>query len=131
MDDYLVVARRGGGQNRRLARRYSLQLELGWKLLGRNRVRETGTGHTVNLSSDGILVDVGVLPVRTNIELSISWPALLDSTIPMRLVAWGKVVRSNGNGSAIEIAKHEFRTRRLDRTPWSSARTPVHTTVVP
>ncbi len=45
--------------DRRQDRRYHLQLELKWKLIRRRRVLDTGTGHTLDVSSGGILFDAG------------------------------------------------------------------------
>ena len=97
--------------DRRQDRRYHLQLELKWKLIRRRRVLDTGTGHTINLSSGGILIDAGRhLPEGLNLELSISWPVLLHNLAPMQLVASGKIVRGNGRLIAIQTTQHEFRT---------------------
>ena len=61
----------------------------------------------------------GGIAFRTNsdlttgnfIELSISWPAQLDSKISLKLVARGRVVRSEEGRAAIEIHQYEFRTQ--------------------
>ena len=45
------------------------------------------------------------------VELSISWPVLLDQTCPMRLIAFGRVVRIEGKRAACTIDKYEFRTQ--------------------
>ena len=96
---------------RRRDRRYALQLELKWKLVRRRRVLETGTGHTLDLSSSGILLDAGRhLPQGLNLELSVSWPVLLHNVAPLQLSVSGKIVRSEGRLAAIEMVQHEFRT---------------------
>ena len=97
--------------DRRLDRRYQLQLELKWKLIRRRRVLDMGTGHTIDVSSGGVLFDAGRhLPEGLNVELSISWPALLHNLAPMQLVAAGKIVRGDRHQVAIQTAQHEFRT---------------------
>jgi hypothetical protein len=99
------------GGERRQDRRYEMRLELRWKLIHRRRVFETGVGRTVDLSSGGIFFDPGrELPVGLNIELSISWPALLCNTAPMQLIVSGRIVRSGEGGTALTMAQHEFRT---------------------
>jgi hypothetical protein len=99
------------GGDRRQDRRYHLQLDLKWKLIRRRRVLDTGTGQTVDISSGGILFDAGrLLPEGLNVELSISWPVLLQNVAPMQLVATGKIVRGNGGKVAIQTTQHEFRT---------------------
>jgi len=98
--------------DRRVDRRYQLHLELKWKLIRRRRVLETGTGHTIDLSSGGILFDAGRhLPEGLNAELSISWPVLLHNAAALQLVAAGKIVRGEGHLVAIQTIQHEFRTQ--------------------
>jgi hypothetical protein len=72
---------------------------------------ETGVGKTVNISSSGVLFtsEQPLLPGR-RLELSVSWPAQLDNKCPLKLVARGKVVRSEAGKVAIEIQQYEFRT---------------------
>jgi hypothetical protein len=97
--------------DRRYDRRYGLALQLRWKLVRRRKVLDTGTGVTVDLSSGGILFDAGrQLPVGLNVDLSISWPALLHNVAPMQLAVSGRVVRANGGRTAIHMTQHEFRT---------------------
>jgi hypothetical protein len=97
--------------DRRFDRRYRIQLELRWKLIRRRKVRETGTGQTLNLSSVGILFDANrSLPVGMNVELSITWPVLLHNVAPMQLVASGRIIRCSGTQVAIQMTQHEFRT---------------------
>ena len=97
--------------DRRKDRRYSIHLELRWKLIRRRRVLETGVGQTIDLSSGGILFDPGrQLPVGLNVELAISWPVLLRNEAPMQLVAYGRIVRAGQNRTAVSMAQHEFRT---------------------
>lgn len=97
--------------DRRDGRRYHLELEVKWKLIRRRRVLDTGTGHTIDLSSGGILFDAGRrLPEGLNAELSIAWPVLLHNVAPLQLVASGRIVRTNGRQVAIHTVQHEFRT---------------------
>lgn len=97
--------------DRRQDRRYQLQLELKWKLIRRRRVLDSGVGHTINLSSGGILFDAGrKLPEGLNVELSLTWPVLLHNVAPMQLVVAGRIKRSNGRLVAIQTVQHEFRT---------------------
>lgn len=97
--------------DRRDDRRYQIQLEVRWKLIRRRRVLDTGVGHTVDLSSGGILFDPGrQLPVGLNVELAIAWPVLLRNEAPMQLVVSGRIVRCSGNRTAVVMAQHDFRT---------------------
>jgi hypothetical protein len=57
------------------------------------------------------------------IELSISWPALLDDACPMRLVVFGRVVRRSNFLVASTVEKWEFRTGSRQLTPVIPMRT--------
>ena len=97
--------------DRRSDRRYDLRLDLRWKLIRRRRILETGTGETVDFSSGGVLFNPGrPLPLGLNVELSIAWPVLLHNTAQLQLVVSGKIVRSQGTRTAIQMTQHEFRT---------------------
>jgi hypothetical protein len=96
---------------RRQDTRYRLRLKLKWKLIRRRRVLDRGTGHTIDVSSGGILFDAECeLPEGLNMELSIAWPVLLHNAAPLQLVASGKIVRGNSRLVAIQTTQHEFRT---------------------
>jgi len=97
--------------NRRADRRYSILLDLRWKLIHRKRVLDTGEGSTLDLSSAGVRFESGrTLPVGLNVELAISWPVLLRGVTPTQLVVHGRIVRSEGSQIAIRMIQHEFRT---------------------
>ncbi len=97
--------------DRRFDRRYRIELELRWKLIRRRKIRDTGSGNTIDLSSGGILFNAHrPLPVGMNVELSISWPVLLHNVAPMQLVVSGRVIRSSGAQIAVRMNQHEFRT---------------------
>src|SRR5881227_2730113 len=86
------------GGDRREDRRYPINLELRWKLIRRRKVRDTGSGRTIDLSSGGILFDASrPLPSGMNVELSINWPVLLHNVAPMQLVISGRIVRTVGS----------------------------------
>jgi hypothetical protein len=96
---------------RRLDRRYPILLDLRWKLLHRKQVLDAGEGSTLDLSSGGLRFESGrALPEGFNVELAISWPALLHNITPMQLVVQGRIVRSEGGQIAIRMIQHEFRT---------------------
>ena len=64
----------------------------------------------MNVSSGGILFTVeGEIPVGVNIEVIVSWPAMLASDPRMRLVALGRVVRVASGTAAMTISRYEFR----------------------
>jgi len=45
------------------------------------------------------------------VELSISWPVLLDESCPMRLIVFGRVLRCTSRKAVCSIEKYEFRTQ--------------------
>jgi hypothetical protein len=108
----MVCANRAGtsAAERRQDRRYEIQLDLHWKLIYRSRVLDTGTGRTIDLSNGGIHYEADRrFPAGLTVELSISWPAIVDELGPRQLVVSGKIVRSDGGRTAIRKRQHEFR----------------------
>ena len=94
-------------------RRYPVAAEIAYQLVRDGRIFQQGRGRSVNLSSRGILFEAEtVLPVGDYIELQIAWPAKLDQRVAMALYVAGRTLRSNGNLTAVAIARYEFRTRR-------------------
>ena len=81
-------------------------------MLSKKSTDEAGIGHTVNMSSNGILFtsEHMLIPGR-RLELAISWPAQLNDTCPLKLVARGRVVRFEPGKAALEIQHYEFRTQ--------------------
>lgn len=98
--------------DRRAKRRFRIEQALRYKLLYGNRVTESGTGKTLNISSSGVwFTTEGMLGEGLPVELSISWPALLNDVCPMKLVIYGCVVRSDPQSAALAIERYEFRTQ--------------------
>jgi hypothetical protein len=100
---------------RRSKFRFPIRRELRYKLLRDGAVAEAGLGETVDIGSGGIgfAIDRG-LPVGAFIELSISWPVLLNESCPMRLNVFGRVVRNEPGKCACTVDKYEFRTQSRD-----------------
>jgi len=66
---------------------------------------------TFNISSKGILFETDIdLPVGKRVELSISWPALLNEHCRLKMIAVGRIVRAENGKAAVLIQRHEFRT---------------------
>lgn len=98
---------------RRLKARFPLQRELRYKVLEDDRIVAAGEGASIDLSSGGVAMHIDQkLTLGAFVEVSISWPVLLDSSCPMRLIAFGRVVRSEAAKTACTIDKYEFRTSR-------------------
>lgn len=98
--------------NRRQADRFPMDRDVHYKILNRQCAGEVGIGKTINMSSNGVLftTDGHELRGRT-LEVSISWPAQLNSVVPLKLVTRGRVVRSGHGIAAIEIQHRQFRTQ--------------------
>jgi hypothetical protein len=78
----------------------------------------TSSGVSADLSSRGILVAGQPLPelsVGSHFEAIVEWPILLDGTIPLQLVAVGRVVRLGMSNFAASLERCE-----LKRAPTSS-----------
>jgi hypothetical protein len=92
--------------------RFPMERELRYKLLEQDRIVAAGLGTTSNVSSGGVAFQADEeLPTGSFIELSISWPALLDDVCPMRLIVFGRVVRGEDAMKVCSVEKWEFRTQ--------------------
>lgn len=98
--------------------RFAMQRELRYKLLDAEETVSSGVGRTVDVSSGGVLF-LGEKSLRLGalIELSVSWPVLLNEDTPVRLIAFGRVVRSKGFATACTVDKYEFRTQARVKNP--------------
>jgi hypothetical protein len=98
--------------DRRHSDRFPIAREMRYRILSKRSVTEPGAGSTVNMSSSGVLFAVdGVMLPGSRVELSINWPVKLNDKCALRLVARGRVVRSERGVAAMEILEHEFRTQ--------------------
>jgi hypothetical protein len=99
-------------RERRVKRRFPVEQEIRYKMLYGQRIAETGSGKTCNISSSGLwFTTESMLTSGMPIELSMTWPVLLNETCPMKLMIYGCVVRSNERGAAVAIERYEFRTQ--------------------
>jgi hypothetical protein len=98
--------------DQRTKHRFTMQREMRYKMAEDGVVIAAGTGQTVNIGSGGVAfaADVTMSP-GTCVELSISWPVLLDESCPMRLIVFGRVLRANGKKAVCSVDKYEFRTQ--------------------
>ena len=103
---------RNGKEERRGKRRFRIEQDVRYRLLYGHRIAETGSGRTLNMSSSGVWISTQTqLSPGLPVELSISWPALLNDVCPMKLMIYGCVVRSTETGAAVAIERYEFRTQ--------------------
>jgi hypothetical protein len=99
--------------DRRLCARYPIILQLQYKLPNQDAAKPTGSGRTLSISSGGIFFQTkNRLPVGCEIDLDIDWPCLLDGVSLLKLVVHGYVVRHDAKGTAVEVSRYEFRTRK-------------------
>jgi len=97
---------------RRINDRFPLENALRYRFPETKSSGEPGTGQTLNMSSSGMLLKVeSPLPIGQKIEVSVDWPAQLNATCGLKLVAMGKVIRSGPDVAAVSIEKYDFRTR--------------------
>ncbi len=98
-------------QDRRSKRRYPIELPVQYKIMKNYLVMGTGSGNSLDFSSGGIAFTSSTpLKIGSYLELSVSWPVLLNQSCPLKLVASGRVVRSDQNCTAIRLDRYEFRT---------------------
>ncbi len=97
---------------RRASDRFPMDREVRYKVINRKTGEEVGGGKTLNMSSGGVLISTenSLLPGR-RLEMTISWPAQLNNTCPLKLVARGRIVRVENGKAAVEIQQYEFRTQ--------------------
>ena len=110
-------------RERRIKRRFQIDQEVKYKMLYGQRIAETGVGRTINVSSGGVWFSTENMLTRgMPMELSMTWPVLLNESCPMKLMIYGCVVRSNERGTAVAIETYEFRTQgsRNFQTPVAS-----------
>jgi len=101
-----------GERERRMKRRFQIEQDIRYKMLYGQRIAETGSGRTQNISSGGVWFSTeNLLTAGMPVELSMSWPVLLNDSCPMKLMIYGCVVRSTDRGAAVAIERYEFRTQ--------------------
>jgi hypothetical protein len=111
------------GNDRRAKYRFSIEREIRYKLVEDGVVVAAGSGQTINIGSGGVAFTTEqALTPRGFVELSISWPVLLDATCPMRLVVFGRLLRCAESHAVCSIDKYEFRTQSRIVQPTAAPR---------
>ena len=105
--------RREDPNERRSCDRFPIEREVRYKIFGAHKnVIQIGLGKSLNMSSSGVLFTTeSILREGQRVELAVSWPVLLNNVLPLKLVARGRLVRSQGTLAAMSIDKYEFKTR--------------------
>ena len=108
-----ILRRAEVNDDRRSSNRLPIERDVRYKVLGgKKSVKQVGTGKTLNMSSGGVLFTTeSPLPEGARVELAVSWPAQLNNTLPLKLVALGRLVRTDDAQAAIAIERYEFKTR--------------------
>lgn len=105
---------------RRKKQRFEIQREARYRITEDGLVVAAGCAETVNICSGGVAFRAeGRLNRGAFVELSISWPALLNDNCAMRLIVFGRVLRIQGQEAVCTVEKYEFRTqsRKLQTMP--------------
>jgi hypothetical protein len=96
--------------DRRSSSRFPLNQEVQYRLM--DSLEASGAGATVDMSSRGVLFTADrAIEQGARVRLSVDWPVHLDDGCGLKLVAMGRVVRSEEQRIAMVIDKYEFRTR--------------------
>lgn len=96
-------------KDRRAAKRYSLDLPFSYRLFGKDRLVQEGSGRTRNMSSNGMLILAGArLAKGQPIELSVQLPPGEEGSAPTWLIILGHVVRSDMSETSVRIVRHGF-----------------------
>jgi len=110
LENLEVIAPMGKAKSRRLRTRYVLGRELRFTYRKGSSLF-LGSGRTKDLSNDGIRFETDhEVPRNSEIELRISWPVRLQNVCALELVVRGPVLRSDRNGSVLQVKSCEFQT---------------------
>lgn len=100
-----------GRRDRRRYQRFPIIARVEYILNG-HRAQAT----TVDIGSGGVLLKTdAILRAGQKITVLIDWPVLLDHRLPIRLVIFGKVLRSDWAGTVVQLTRYDFRIRAQDR----------------
>ena len=98
------IQQRIENQGRRSDARYPVSVDCEYRVVLRDQTVMSGVAQTINMSSSGVLLQTPhPLPFRQKIELSVFWPVRLGDVTPLQLHIVGRVVRREGNSTAVMI----------------------------
>jgi len=97
--------------DRRVNRRYDVELNLRFHYTTEEGVLRVGCGVTAELSRGGILfLTDDPPPAGTDVEAHIAWPFLLQDICPLELVVRGCISGVSDRGTVMRLRSYEFRT---------------------
>lgn len=72
----------------------------------------------VDISRGAVFLRTSRIPqLGESIHVLLDWPTPLDQRCPLRLLIVSKVLRRNGDGTAVEIMRYEFGIRHQTAAP--------------
>ena len=97
---------------RRKSARFPVGQDLHYRVINSRKDKSAGVGLTLDMSGSGIRFSTRErIEIGRYAEVSVNWPARLGGTCPLKIVASGRVIRSDVNWAALSIQRYEFRTR--------------------
>ena len=106
------TARSDRKPERRLHRRYLVNVEIKYRLKEAQESIKTGIGRTINISTYGILFESQLpVPLGSRIEIDLPWPTRPQAQ-PLELRAEGYTIRAARNQTAMYIEQYAFRFRQ-------------------
>jgi DNA-binding NarL/FixJ family response regulator len=102
------------GADRRTNARFPCRLAVSYQALEHPFLSGEAVSETLNISSKGLLFATNE-PFQPGqlLQVSVDWPARLENSVPLKLVAEGRIVRNANGQAAMRIDKYEFRTRKV------------------
>jgi hypothetical protein len=97
-------------RDRRSAQRYQVKWPLRYRVSQALSKGEWKSGHSVDMSSRGILIQTRErIPNGRILEVDMDWPGIYHDKPMVRLFLIGRVTRADGRGTALRILSHDFR----------------------
>jgi hypothetical protein len=101
-----------GDSERRSSGRFPIAEEICYRIVDQRGGQRDGSGTTVDMAPGGIRFHTDTPPTQGRLlEVAVNWPVALQGTCPLKLVAVGRVVRSDANVAVLRIQKYQFKTR--------------------
>jgi hypothetical protein len=97
---------------RRKSARFPVREDLHYRVVNSRKDNSAEVGLSLDMSSSGIRFSTRErIEIGRYVQVSVNWPARLGGTCPLKVVASGRVVRSDVHWAALSIQRYEFRTR--------------------